>query len=218
MSTYITAKVLEIREDNRLILEAKGDIFREYMHKGFGTVELRMDDGRTISAEQRRKVFALIGDIARWNGDEPDDLRKRLVWDFCREQDIPPFSLKTADMTTAREFINYLIELCFRFDVPSMDVLLHRTDDVSRYLYLCLAYRKCCICGKKADVHHCEGSKIGAGADRRKVHHKGREAIALCRRHHCQIEQKGDAWFFEAFHVYGTKLDEYLCRKLKLKV
>ena len=32
MSTYITAKVLEIREDNRLILEAEGDIFREYMH------------------------------------------------------------------------------------------------------------------------------------------------------------------------------------------
>lgn len=79
MSTYITAKVLEIGEDNRLILEAEGDIFREYMHKGFGTVELRMDDGRTISAEQRRKVFALIGDIAHWNGDEPDDLRKRLV-------------------------------------------------------------------------------------------------------------------------------------------
>ncbi|HBS60916.1 MAG TPA: hypothetical protein DEA44_16840, partial [Firmicutes bacterium] len=173
--------------------------------------------GRTISADQRRKIFALIRDISNWNGDIPDDLRKRMVWNFCELKDIEPFSLKNTDMTTAREFINYLIEFCFAYDVPCMDALLNRTDDISKYLYLCLEYRRCAICGKKADVHHCTGSTIGMGGDRTQVHHKGREAIALCRTHHTLIEAKGDAYVFDKWHVYGTKLDDYLCKRLKLR-
>jgi len=218
MSTYVSADLVDFDERNNLILKPDCDIMREYMRKGFKRVEIRLDDGRTISADQRKKIFALVRDIADWNGDIPDGLRKYMVWDFCELYDIEPFSLKTVDMTTAREFINYLIEFCFANDVPCMDLMLNRTDDISRYLYLCLEYRRCAICGKKADIHHCTGSTVGMGNDRKYIHNLGREAIALCREHHTLIEAKGDRFVFNKWHVYGIKLDEYLCKKLKLSI
>ena len=31
--------------------------------------ELRLNDGRKISAKQRKKIFSIIADISAWNGD-----------------------------------------------------------------------------------------------------------------------------------------------------
>ena len=70
-------------------------------------------------------------------------------------------------MTTAKSFINYLIEFCFHWSVPTKDSLLNQTDDISKYLYLCLANRRCAICNKPAEVHHVD--RIGMGRDRAKT-------------------------------------------------
>ena len=32
------------------------------------TVELNIDDGRSISPDQRKKIYAIIGDISKWSG------------------------------------------------------------------------------------------------------------------------------------------------------
>ena len=76
-------------------------------------VEVRLDDGRTISVDQRRKIFAIIRDISLWSGHEPEELRQYLEWDFCSRAMREWFSLSDCDMTTAREFIAYLISFCF---------------------------------------------------------------------------------------------------------
>ena len=75
---------------------------------------------------------------------------------------------------------------------------------------------RCAVCGQAADVHHVTGSKIGMGGDREKVHHLGREAIALCRIHHTEAHVR-ERDFFERNHIYGIKLDARLCKKLELK-
>ena len=177
-------------------------------------VEIRLDDGRTISSEQRRKIFAIIRDISLWSGHEPEYLRQYLTWEFCGINDIAFFSLSNVDMTNAKEYITYLIDFCFYNSIPTKDTLLHQTDDIGKYLYQCLEHRKCAICNRYAEVHHVD--RIGMGRDREEIVHVGLEAIALCREHHSEAHIK-EKELFEYYHIYGIKLDKYLCERLKLR-
>lgn len=213
MTAMITTAKL-IRMDGRvLVLETDQPVNREIIRHKVGTVELRLDDGRTISAEQRRKVFAIIRDISLWSGHPPEYLRQYLTWDYVSRKDIEPFSLSDVDMTTAREFIDYLIGFCFEYNVPTKDTLLHQADDIGRYLYMCLEHRKCAICNRYADVHHV--NRIGMGRDREQVVHVGLKAIALCREHH-DMAHENEKGLFAEYHVFGIRLDEYLCQCLDL--
>lgn len=207
-----SAEILRI-VDGKLILAPADDVMREIAQKQIHTVELRLDDGRTISAEQRRKIFALVRDIALWSGHEPEYIRSYLMWDFCLKNSIDDFSLSDVDMTTARYFITYLIDFCFYHNVLTKDTLLNETDDIGKYLYLCLEHRKCAICNAPAEVHHVD--RIGIGRDREKVVHVGLRAIALCRKHHDEAHRR-EKELFEENYVYGIKLDKYLCDKLNL--
>lgn len=78
----VTAKIEKL-EKGKLILQPDTDISRFLAQKRPRRVEIRLDDGRTISADQRRKIFAIIRDIALWSGHEPEELRLYLQWDFC---------------------------------------------------------------------------------------------------------------------------------------
>lgn len=189
-------------------------IDRELLQKQVEEIEIRLTDGREISADQRRKVFALIRDIADWCGEEPEYIRKFTTFEYCISNGIDPFSLSDCDMSTAREYISYLIDFCFRHGVPTRDTLLNRTDDISKYLYSCLVHRKCAVCNKQADVHHIEA--VGMGRNRTTINHSGMEAIALCREHHREAHTRGQA-FFDKYHIYGIKLDENLCKILNLR-
>lgn len=207
-----TAKIIGYDGKNLIVIPDE-PIDRVMLKKQVNKVEIRLDDGRTISADQRKKIFAIIRDISIWCGHEPEYLRQFITWDFRMNYGFDVFSLSNVDMTTAREFITYLIEFCFAHNVPTKDTLLNQADDISKYLYLCLEHRKCAICNKKADVHHID--RIGMGGNRNKVNHVGRLAIALCREHH-QATDYGEKELFEKYKIYGIKLDEYLVKKLKL--
>lgn len=189
-------------------------IDRELLQKQVESIEIRLTDGREISAEQRKKVFALIRDIADWCGEEPEYIRKFTSFEYRISNGIEPFSLSDCDMSTAREYITYLIDFCFFHGVPTRDTLLNRTDDINKYLYSCLAHRKCAVCNAKADVHHIDA--VGMGRNRTKISHLGMEAIALCRLHHQEAHQRGQV-FFDKYHIYGIKLDENLCNILNLR-
>lgn len=177
--------------------------------------EVKFSDGRHITPEQRKKIYALMGEIADWSGHMPEFVKERMKYGFIESSGEEYFSLADCSVTTARQFINYLIDFCFLNNVPTRDSLLDVTDDISHYLYACLATRKCAICNDRAEIHHCEGSRVGMGFNRRRIDNLGRRAIALCRKHHSQahIYEKE---FFDKYHVYGVKLDRYLLKKLKL--
>lgn len=130
----VTAKIEKL-ENGKLVLKPDVDISRFLAQKRPRRVEVRLDDGRTISADQRRKIFAIIRDISLWSGQEPEELRLYLEWDFCSRCLREWFSLSNCDMTTAREFITYLIQFCFHWGVPTKDSLLTQTDDIGKYLY-----------------------------------------------------------------------------------
>ena len=207
-----TAKILRYDGD-QLIVAPNEKIGREILQKQIDTVEIRLNDGRSISAEQRRKIFALVRDIALWSGHEPEEIRSYLTWDFCCKNECEYFSLSDVDMTTARQFLNYLIDFAFTHSVPTKDTLLNQTDDIGKYLYYCLEHRKCAICNQPAEVHHV--NRIGMGRDREKIVHIGLKAIALCREHHDMTHMDEKA-LFKKYFIYGIKLDKYLCNKLNL--
>ena len=206
--------------DGRLLtLRPDDDILRELIAKNVTRVEISLDDGRLISAEQRKKIFAIIGDIAKWSGHDPEYLRQMLTWDFRSAQDLPAFSLSqrdpsAADVTTARGFIDYLVDFCLFHDVPTSKPMAEYADDVNLYLYRCLEHRRCAVCGRRAEVHHV--SRIGMGRDREDIVHTGLLAVALCREHH-NAAHRGEQDFFKVNHIRGIRLDEFLCQRLKLK-
>lgn len=158
-----TGKIIQT-DGKRLVLDLDSDVSRDLLQKQVQSVEVRLLDGREITAVQRRKVFAIIRDISLWCGHDPEYLRQYLTWDFVGRMEINPFSLSDVDMTTARLFIDYLIGFCFEHRVPTKDSLLFQTDDVGKYLYLCLEHRRCAVCNRPADVHHVDA--VGIGRDK----------------------------------------------------
>lgn len=200
--------------------------------------EIRLNDGRSISNKQRRKIFALVNDIGTYISgisnkreyqeelrlmkllyiiDKSDNeaLRRQLTLNYCECLDIDVFSLSDTDMTTAKDFISWLIELCINHDIPTNDSLLNITEDIDRYLYLCCAKRRCAVCGKKADIHHVD--TVGSGINRKTTHHLGKEVQPLCRLHHTEAHKIGKTDFNNKYHLTSVKLDEYLCKVLGLK-
>lgn len=195
--------------------------------------EIRLNDGRSISNAQRRKIFALVSDIGDYisgisnkreyeemlrelkllylhDNANKESVRRLLTLRYCELIDRDIFSLATVDMSTAKDFISWLIEKCIDFDIPTNDSLLDLTEEIGRYLYRCVAKRKCAICGKKADIHEVE--KVGAGRNRRKIHHLGQQVQPLCRLHHREVESIGQHTFNEKYHIETIKLDKYLCK------
>lgn len=76
--------------------------------------------------------------------------------------------------------------------------------------------KKCCICGKVAELHHVD--RVGMGRDREDILHEGMEALPLCRLHHTEAHTMPDADFFERYHIPGgIVLDRTLCRLYGLR-
>ena len=200
--------------------------------------EIRLNDGRTISNAQRRKIFALASDIGDYvsrisnpreyqemlrtlkllyvqDRADKEHIRRMLTIKYCELVDTDIFSLSNVDMSTARDFISWLIEKCIEFDIPTNDSLLYLAEDVGQYIYLCVAKRRCAICGKKADIHEVE--KVGMGRNRRTMHHLGQLVQPLCRLHHREVESIGQKAFDKKYHTESIKLDKYLCKVIGWK-
>ena len=222
---HILGEIQDVREDGTAVITAVLPDLDRALLRQYKKVEIILPDGRRISPEQRRKAYALIGEITEYvdgirNADTIEEQKGLLKMEFMLRRmeatERRMFSLSDCSVTTAKEFITYLVDFIIANDIPTRVPLIENCDDIQRYIYACLMHRKCAVCGKPADVHHCEGSRIGNGNDREKVHHLGREVLPLCRVHHTECHG-GEAEFIKKYHLEPVKLDEALCRKLKLR-
>jgi hypothetical protein len=229
-----------IQDYNGQFLTIVAPFDKEYLleQKDITDCEIRLNDGRSISNAQRRKIFALVSDIGDYvsgiqtkrdyaqmlrelkllyvaDVTDKECVRRQLTLRYCELIDSDIFSLSDTDMSTARDFISWLIEMCIDFDIPTNDSLLNLTEEMGRYLYRCVAKRRCAICRKKADIH--EVDKVGAGRNRRTIHHLGQRVQPLCRLHHHEEEQLGQKAFDEKYHIDHIKLDKYLCKLIGWK-
>ena len=196
-----------------------------------------------ITPEQRRKIFALVRDTTEYisgfatrneirstlqamklqylmdTADE-ESVRFVLTDNYCRLQSIDLFSLSPnsencASRELASDFIDWLVNLCVENAIPCMDTLLNRCEDVDRYVYACVANRRCAICGRKADIHEVE--TVGSGRNRSKIGHVGQLVEPLCREHHQEVGDIGQKSFDDKYHLQGIRLDDHLCEILRWK-
>ena len=183
---------------------------REYLKKyqkgGKVESELRLDDPRYISSRQRKAIYATINDISEWYGDVPEYMKEILKAYFITEYDLNYFSLGNCSVTTARKFLDYLIEFALKHDISLSESGLERTDNIDRYLWICLKHRKCAICGAKADLHHVQA--IGAGRNRKTVDDSKNLKMALCRAHHTEAHTIGVDSFNAKYKVKGIVYKE----------
>lgn len=187
---------------------------REYKH-----VEIGLHDGRTITPDQRRKIFALIEEITNFYGEQKEKVKQLMKIEFSlgRMDEIQRkvFSLSTCDVTLARDFISYLIDFAVENNIPTKVPLIQLSDDVEKYIYARLLHKTCAICGKKADLHHVD--KVGMGRDRKTIIHEGLLAMPLCRIHHTECHSMPQSDFDYIYKLISIKLDKKLCRVYGVK-
>lgn len=223
---HVFGEIQDVREDGTAVIMAGLPDLDRALLRQYKRVEIILPDGRRISPEQRRKVYAILGEISEYvngyrNGDALEEMKATMKMDFMLKRmesmERRLFSLSDCSVTTARAFIDYLVSFVIANDIPTKMPLIEQCDDVAAYMYACVYHRKCAVCGRAADIHHCEGSRIGAGVDRAKVHQLGREVLPLCRAHHTECHTMPEGDFVEKYHLQVVKLDEPLCKRLKFR-
>lgn len=177
-------------------------------------------DNRHITPEQRRKAWALMTEIAAYQGETKDEVYEEQKTAFTLKhletlQD-GLFHLSTATVTTARAFITMLVEIIIEFGIPTKEPLYGLCDDIQRYVYACMMNKKCAVCGRKTELHHYD--HVGMGRNRREIDHIGMRAYPLCREHHEEIHLIGEKAFDEKYHLEPIAIDERIAKKYNLKI
>jgi hypothetical protein len=203
-----------------LTIKAHFDDWYILAKRGYKECNIQLIDSRPLSDKQRRTCYKLIREIAKYTGMELDPTKEYLKLKFLvedmQETADQMFSLSTAPMSLVCAFQAFLVDFILGWDIPCSFPLLDFVDDTGSYLYSCLARKKCCICGKSADLHHVD--HVGVGRDREEIVHEGMEALPLCREHHTEIHTIGKITFFEKYHIErGVILDKGLCKVYRLK-
>lgn len=191
----------EDRTGTDLIIHIPEQISELLVNKGIRSAEIRLDDGRQISAAQRKKIYATIRDIAGYTGYMPEEEKEWLKYLHISRTGEAYFSLSTCSMDTAREFINTILEYAIEHGIPLSERGVERADDIGKYLFYCIKHKKCAVCGRDGEVHHVDA--IGMGRDRRTVDDSYSRKICLCRTHHTIAHQRGMRAFGQMYHVYG---------------
>lgn len=182
------------------------------------TVRVLWPDTEEITQDQRRKIFAIVGEIACWSGYAPEDARKGLTVDFLRQniERLQQSAISLAigggcDKGTASLFLDYLINFCLENQVPTSKPLQELADDLERYTYAALMNKRCLICGGKADLHHVDA--IGMGYNRREKPQLGAKVMPLCRIHHTEYHTIGGTAFDAKYHTVAVAMDERVAKK-----
>lgn len=181
-------------------------------------VRLLWQDQEEITADQRKKIFAICGEIAQWSAHDPEYVRKNLTADFLRANierlQMSALSLAISgncDKGTASLFITFLVEFCLENSVPTSRPLQEYADDLERYTYSALLHKRCLICGRKADLHHC--TQIGAGYNRNTKPQLGALVMPLCREHHSEWHTIGRTAFENKYHAVPVQMDKRIAGK-----
>ncbi|WP_026762668.1 putative HNHc nuclease [Selenomonas artemidis] len=216
----VPGKVVQEVEEGFLILlpAADKEALKGKYRRG---VNIELCDPRRISPEQRRKAYALIRDISLWMGGTPMETAKELTkWIFQESEPATleeMFSLSDCSMEVARLYITFLIDFCLLHDIPCGEPLYKLAEDIGRYVWACALNKRCAVCGRKAELHHCAGSVVGMGRNRKEICHIGMKVLPLCRTHHTEIHRIGHETFFRRYILEPVRVDERIATVYKLR-
>jgi len=177
-------------------------------------VTILWHDSRDKTPEQLRKAWALMTEIAAFQGEDKESVYREQSLEFSsRNMETLQgmlFHLSTATVSEASAFISMLVEIIVEYGIPTKEPLLNLCEDIERYIYVCLLNKKCCICGRKAELHHV--SQIGMGYNRREKPQIGALVLPLATEYHREYHNIGRTAFEEKYHVVPVRFDERLAK------
>lgn len=196
----------------------------EYVRQDMRKAVVFLEDGRRHSIDQHGKVWALIGEIAMWAGymaRESKQVNAMMKADFLQKRfdslsaaAIKTFSMSDVDVSTASMYISWLVDFVLENGVPTKRPVTELCEDIQAAVYSAAIHKRCICCGKKADLHHVD--RVGMGNDRREICHIGMRALPLCRIHHQEAHQHGDAVMMDKYHLEAIVIDDKIAKVYKL--
>ncbi|HIB1952450.1 TPA: putative HNHc nuclease [Enterococcus faecalis] len=201
---------------NKMAIEFEDEInsnFLELLANGDGNLaKVEFLDNRQMSQKQNALSHVLIADVARWSYDEPKWIESVLKYYYEAKSGVY-FEHSRATKNEATEWIGFLIEFILKNDIPLEKRYQYLLEN-NKWFYYCLKYRKCCICGKHADVCHIE--VVGMGRNRKKINHETFTFYAGCRQHHQEEHQIGTKNFLNKYQIKPVKLNTDERKKLNI--
>lgn len=198
--------------DNKILNE----IFRFNNEFKSASGEIKLDDGRLITAKQKMRIYLTIKDISNYLGYLESEMEQILIDNFNVARNEELKLIPSTSMSIARKFLAYLLEFVLSMDIPLSDYALNRIDDLDSYLIFALMVRKCWICGQPSDIHHALDDRVGMGSNREKINNVGRKAASLCRLHHTQLHTMSEEIFYKKYKIHPIVLTQEMVNKLKL--
>lgn len=203
-----------------LLIRAPYDDYHTLTKRDYKDCTIQLIDSRPLSDKQRRACYAMLGEIAEYSGvskGQAKELMKiKFLADELQETADKIFSLSNAPMSLVCAFQRFLVHFTIEWDIPCHFSLLDMVDDVGDYIYSCLVNKKCCICGKRADLHHVD--RVGAGRNRDEIIHEGMRVQPLCREHHTEVHSIGQQTFNDKWHLTdGIVVDKTIAKIYRLK-
>lgn len=196
----------------------------DYVGKDMESATVFLHDGRKHSRDQHGKVFALIGEIAMWAGykaSETSEVNADMKRDFLMKRfdelsaaAIKSFSMSDGDVTTVSLYIAHLIDFILEHNIPTKRPITEMCEDIQQAVYSAMMHKRCIVCGKRADLHHVD--RVGMGGNRKEICHIGMKALPLCREHHNEAHQHGDAVLMDKYHLEPVVIDEKIAKKYRL--
>ena len=94
MQEIVQGKILEIHDDGGVVIGAVLPSLERAVVRKYATVEVGFCDGRVISSDQRKKIYALLNEISMWVGDSPEEVKEMMKWDFVYAYYLAALKLK----------------------------------------------------------------------------------------------------------------------------
>lgn len=204
---------VELAED--LNIERLQTVYHGYT--GARYCELRFLDPRSFSIDQRKYYYALLGDISAFTGHLIEEIDDNTRWKF-KALTGRNISLSNGSSNTKDDVVlltNIALDLAFELNVSLSNKIPIPDKNLEYYFYKCLTHRKCCICGKHADIDHFDET-VGMGNNRDKVDKTKFTYCALCRSHHTEKHTIGLTAFRNKYHVYGITLNAETIKRLNI--
>ena len=201
---------------NKLAIEFEDEINSNFLellaNNDDNLAKVEFLDNRQMSQKQNALSHVLIADVARWSYDEPKWIESVLKYYYEAKSGVY-FEHSRATKNEATEWIGFLIEFILKNDIPLEKRYQYLLEN-NKWFYYCLKYRKCCICGKHADVCHIE--VVGMGRNRKKISHENFTFYAGCRFHHQEEHRIGTKNFLNKYQIKPVKLNIEELKKLNI--
>lgn len=187
-------------------------------YDGERMVEVKILDPRQFTPQQRRFVYAMLGDIYSHTGQPIESLKEDF---YHRYETVTGEKISLADISTntvddVTTLADIIIDFIFENNIDFRNGYEILPANMEYYLFKCCSTRTCCVCG----THPCEidhfNEVVGMGRDRRHIDHSQMTFCALCSKHHQEKHKIGPQAFSKKYHVKGIKLNEETIKRLRI--